>query len=473
MIHGLHDFVDRAHGEAKIAFIDMPYQHDLCAAVEDCVMGALPDDKKNLIICLPPRHYKTSFVSRALPPWAWGEVSPDCEFIGTSATSDLAISNAIANKRTILAPWYRKQYPEVQIALNEKDTQNSFKTTSGGSMYAVGLDGQITGFGAGKVRKGFGGAIIIDDPLKPVDIKSELMREKCIDYYTGTLKSRRNSVHNTPIILIMQRLHVDDLAGWLLRNETEQWHLVTFPAYDELTDTVLNPVTTSKEELQALREVDPETYFAQYQQSPIVDGGSIIKAQWWKLYDPEKEQLPTGLIFLTADTAFKAEKKHDASVIRAWLGVRDKLFCLDAIYGRWEFPELLQRAKEFWTKWAARGAREFWIEDKASGTPLEQVLFDAGIPAQAWKPNEYDYPDDKVARMRSASWAVHGGHVYLPSGNDKVRISDKETLSVAKHAKVLIEEAALFSSDMSHSHDDHCDTYTMADCLWRHAGGLR
>lgn len=470
MIHSLFDFNDRCSGENQEAFVDMQYLRDICAAVEQCIAGTLPDGKKNLILTVPPRHYKTTFISQRLPAWVWAEIAPDCEFISTSATAGLAINNAIMTKKIVDSEWYKAQYPHVRVSALDKEEQKFFKTTSGGALYAAGLGGTITGFGAGKVRRNFGGAIIIDDPLKAADAASDTMREKCIAYYVNTLKSRRNSVHNTPFILVMQRLHPDDLVGWVLQNEPEDWHLISFPAVTD--NKLLNPITTSLHELNTLKEVDPKTYYAQYQQTPIIDGGNIIKLDWWRTYDPATHG-KSGLIYLTADTAFKAEKKHDASVIRAWEGTQDGLFLLDAVYGRWEFPLLLRRAKEFWEKWFAQGAREFWIEDKASGTPLEQVLVDAGIPATGWKPADFGYPDDKVARMRTASWIVHGGRVYLPEGDEKVLLGEDADRSVyvQMHAKILMEEAAAFAEDMSHSHDDHCDTFTMAASLWTSAGG--
>ena len=300
------------------------------------------------------------------------------------------------------------------------------------------------------------------------------MREKCIAYYLDTLKSRRDSVHNTPILLVMQRLHPDDLIGWIMKRESEDWHLVSFPALvpaiDDQPDKLLNPITTSVKELRTLRDVAPQVFYAQYQQTPMIDGGNIIKMGWWRFFDSDQARKP-GLIFLTADTAFKESKKSDYSVIRVWEGTKDGLYCLDGIYGRWEFPILMQNAKNFWERWQKRGAREFWVEDKASGTPLVQMLNVGGIPAQGWKPSDFNYPDDKVGRMNSFAFTVHGGHVFLPRGDDVVMVEAGREERVAPHARILMEECAAFARDMSHAHDDHADTACMADSLWKDAGG--
>ncbi len=469
MIYDLFDYSDRVAGENAQPFIDMPYIRRMCADAEDCVMGQLPNGKKNLIICIPPRHYKTTFISRRLPAWCLAEVAPDCEFILTSFSNELVTDSAVAVKNIIESPWHQDLYPHLRTASETSNLKHYFKTSAGGSVYSASIGGVITGFGAGKVRAGFGGAIIIDDPIKASNARSEVLRKTSIEYFNGTLKSRRNSIHNTPIIIIMQRLHPDDLVGWILANEPEDWHLVTYPAVDA-DDNLLNPVTTSHKFLEDLKEVSPHTYWAQYMQSPIVQGGNIIKTNWWRTYKPE--QVSTGgLVFLTADTAYKSKEESDRSVIRAWGGTRDSLYCLDAVYGRWEFPELLQNAREFWGKWVQKGAREFWVEDKASGTPLAQTLRNNGVPADDWKPSDFGFPDDKVGRMNEAAWTVHGGHVLVPEGPAQIKVDADTNLYLTEQARALVEECAAFSPDMSHSHDDHCDTLTMAVSLWRDAGG--
>ena len=479
MIYSLFDYADRVAGENKSPFVNLPYLHTLCDALQDCVSGSLPGGAKNLACCIAPRHYKTSFGSRAFPAWCLAEVAPDCEFILTSYSESLVVDSAVAIRKIITQPWHTELYPHLKISGKDRNLQHYFKTTAGGSVYAAPIGGVITSFGAGKVRRGFGGAIIIDDTMKANEAKSPVMRKNVIDFYNNTLKSRRNSVHNTPIILIAQRLHPQDLLGWILEHEPDDWHVLSFPAIQN--GQPLNPLTTSLEFLEKLKEVAPHTFWSQYMQSPMVQGGNIIKLSWWKTYKPEATLEAAsnkgGLIFLTADTAYKAKSSSDASVIRAWEGTREHLYCLDAVYGRWEFPRLLKEAQIFWEKWFKKGAREFWVEDKASGTPLAQTLRDNGIPAEDWKPSDFDFPDDKVGRMNEAAWAVHGGHVLLPQGPESVVIGKEDKgdgesrLYLDAQSKVLVEECAAFSPDMSHAHDDHCDTLTMALSIWRSAGG--
>ncbi len=466
MIFNFFDYCDWVAGEDKQVFIDRAYLRHLCEVMELVISGDLPEGKKNLIINIPPRCFKTETVSKRFPSYCLSEVAPDCEFILTSATMPLAAANSMGVKRIIQNQWHKDLYPEVRIAKDEKDTQTYFKTTATGSVYAAGLNGTITGFGAGKVREGFGGAIIIDDPLKAADAKSPTMLESCVQYYLNVLKSRRNNAKNTPFILIAQRLHVDDLSGWLLKNESKDWHLVQYPALSP-DNTVLNDVTMSRDELETLKVVAPHTYYAQYQQTPMVPGGNIIKLPWWRIYDPATE-IPKGLRYITADTAYGEHEENDPSVYQLWEATEKCLYFIDSMYGSWEFPTLLRNAAQFWR---VANAKEFWVESKASGLSLKQTLNEPplNVPAQGWNPKDYEFPADKVGRMQESAWLVHGGRVALPAGNVPVRVSENNVVYVTPGAAALMEEAASFAKDMSHTHDDHCDAFTMAVSLYKDA----
>lgn len=463
MIYDLFDFTDRWAGESHQTFFDFPYLHKLTDALERAVTGDLPGGAKNLAISIAPRHYKTTFGSRAFPAWCFAEVAPDCEFILTSYSAGLATDNAMAVKNIISQEWYKDLYPHVQLSSVDKNIQNYFKTTSGGSVYAVGTGGTVTGFGAGKTRRGFGGCLIVDDPCKAIDARSETQRKNVVSYYSGTLKSRRNDANKTPFVLIAQRLHPDDLIGWALKNEPKDWAVVSFPAIDD-DGNLLNPVTMNMSELMNMKEVDPFTFYAQYMQTPVVPGGEMVKLSWWKSEEPP-HRMP--YIFITADTAYKSKADSDQSVIRAWGATKDALYELDAVWGRWDFPRLLEEATQFWNKWEGLGATDFYIEDRATGTPLEQTLNDAGVPATAWLPGKYSFPDDKVGRMSETAYYVHGHKVRLTAGPVPVKTEAGEVLYTTPSGAALVEECSLFQRDMSHAHDDHCDTLSMAVSIYK------
>ena len=429
---------------------DYPYIYSICNALERCVAGNLPNGAKNLLINIAPRTFKTSIVSRCFPAWCLS-IAPECEFILTSATSGLSVDNSLAVRQIFKEQWV-KELPYNHIKFADKDTQNYFRTTQGGAVYAQGLGGTITGFGAGKARDLFGGAIIIDDPLKASDAHSQLILQRCVEYYNGVLKSRRNNVKSTPIILIMQRLHRDDLTGWILQNEPESWYHLVLPAINDKNE-LINPTTMSYEELAQLKVVDPFTYYSQYQQEPITASGGIIKSDWWIRYNPDEVNEKIGFNFITADTAFKTHTMNDESVLQYWHADNSGLYLVDGVFGKYEFPDLTRIMKMFYEKHKDY-CREVFVEDKASGTPLVQTLQMQGIPCTAWKPSDFDFSDDKVGRVNDSAMLIYSGKVKLPTTS--VDYVDK-----------LIEQSLLFQRDMSHLHDDHVDAMTMAVSVYK------
>ncbi len=288
--------------------------------------------------------------------------------------------------------------------------------------------------------KGFSGALIIDDANKPADIMSETMRDKVRKYYDETLLSRLND-SNVPIFNIQQRLHLGDLSGYLL----EQYK------FDSIVKPLLEPDGTcniaSQYTPERIKEISfNDTMFqAQYQQSPVAEKGNIIQRDWWVMYDADHTPID-GKLIITADTAYKKTKTADYSCFQVWELLRKEMRLRDMIVGKWEFPELLEKATQIWRKWTddslINPAAFMYIEDKASGISLEQTLIQSGINAICWKPKEYDYPEDKVGRTRELSWDVYRGLVKLKKDD--------------KMSQYLVNEAALFAEDMSHAHDDSC-----------------
>lgn len=288
--------------------------------------------------------------------------------------------------------------------------------------------------------KGFSGALIIDDANKPADIMSEIMRDKVRKYYDETLLSRLND-SNVPIFNIQQRLHLGDLSGYLL----EQYK------FDSIVKPLLEPDGTcniaSQYTPERIKEISfNDTMFqAQYQQSPVAEKGNIIQRDWWVMYDADHTPID-GKLIITADTAYKKTKTADYSCFQVWELLRKEMRLRDMIVGKWEFPELLEKATQIWRKWTddslINPAAFMYIEDKASGISLEQTLIQSGINAICWKPKEYDYPEDKVGRTRELSWDVYRGLVKLKKDD--------------KMSQYLVNEAALFAEDMSHAHDDSC-----------------
>ena len=246
-------------------------QHEIIC---DALMKVYRGETKRLILNLPPRYSKTELAVVNFMAWGIG-MAPDAEFIHTSYSARLAANNSWQAREIVTHPAYTDLFPNT-ILRDDSAAKDEWRTTAGGIIYAVGAGGTITGYGAGKVRPGFGGCIIVDDPHKADEITSETVRPKVLEWFQNTLESRKNSSH-TPIILIMQRLHEEDLAGWLLAGGNgEQWEHINIPAIQP-DGTALWPEKHSIEDLRRMENASPWTFSSQYMQNPVPPAGGIFK----------------------------------------------------------------------------------------------------------------------------------------------------------------------------------------------------
>lgn len=265
----------------------------ICAALERVYRGEIT----RLIINIAPRYGKTevavkNFIANGLA------LNPAAKFIHLSYSDTLALDNSEEVKDMVQESWYQELFPEVQIKKDSK-AKKKWYTTKGGGVYATSSNGQVTGFGAGKVdeekeeteedpaemdeffadweeKKGFGGAIIIDDPLKPEDAHSDLRREKVNSRYDSTISNRVNS-RKTPIIIIMQRLHPQDLCGYVIENgEPGEWEVLSLPSI-KADGTALWPFKHTLEELNKLWNRNAGVFESQHLQNPKPLQGLLYK----------------------------------------------------------------------------------------------------------------------------------------------------------------------------------------------------
>lgn len=240
----------------------------ICDALERVFNG----ETKRLIINIPPRYSKTEIAVVNFIAWAMGR-APDSEFIHASYSSTLAVNNSVQIRNLVQHEEYQAIFPGVELA---SESSHHWKTTAGGVMYATGTGGTITGFGAGKHRDGFGGALILDDLHKADEARSEVRRQNVIDWFQNTLESRKNSPE-TPIVVIMQRLHEKDIAGWLLDGGNgEEWEHLCLPAIQE-DGTALWSEKHDIETLRRMEQAAPYVFAGQYLQRPAPPDGGTFK----------------------------------------------------------------------------------------------------------------------------------------------------------------------------------------------------
>lgn len=389
----------------KSDLLTAPFHVDMCHTLERVVTG----DINRLIINIPPRSGKTEIAVKNFIAWAMGNF-PDAEFIHASYSKTLATSNTAEIREIMSHEAFEAVFgaPSFRSDTNAKD---HFKTTQGGHVYATGAEGTVTGFGAGKMRDTFGGAIVIDDPHKAGEANSETMRKNVLDWFSVTMESRKNS-RETPIIIIMQRLHEDDLSGYLLSGGNgEKWHHLNIPAItDEGVSFWPDNSTFDLDELRRKEKANSYVFAGQYMQRPAPEGGGILKDHWWQYYRQEPEFAWRAIY---ADTAMKTKEANDYSVFQCWGRTKSgQKYLIDQIRGKWEAPDLLSQGRAFWQKHNAHKngkLRAFKVEDKASGTGLIQTLKREGIPIVAIQRDI-----DKVTRAYDAAPYVESGNVFLP-----------------------------------------------------------
>lgn len=387
---------------------------------------------RRLMIFMPPRMGKSLTTSELFPAWYLGR-HPERSVITASYSQEFVegfgrkVRNYVADPRT------RTVFPELQLADDSRSAAR-FDTTAGGSYYAVGRGGAITGRG--------GHLILIDDPIKDMEeARSEAVRRQLHDWYASVLYTRRQP--DTAIVLVQTRWHFDDLAGWLLREQKEEgWDVLNLPAIAEVDEgwrksgDPLWPEKFPLEDLNATRRVTgTAVWSALYQQRPVPEEGSIFKAEWWQRYDEIPELT---LIILSADTAFKAGSSNDYSVVTAWGVAKNGFYLLHVWRQRAEFPQLKRQLESMAAQF---NPHAILVEDKASGQSLIQELQQSTrLPIRPVKVDA-----DKVTRAHAVSPLVEAGRVFLPKA--------------APWLADFLDELSTFPAG---AHDDIVDSTTQA-----------
>jgi predicted phage terminase large subunit-like protein len=283
---------------------------------------------------------------------------------------------------------------------------------------ATSVGGVLTGRGAD--------FIIVDDPIKPGDTFSETLRKYVNDWYDNTLVSRLNNKQDGVIIVVMQRLHQDDLVGHLL--EVGEWDVLRFPAIAEEDEIHVaqtefgefrferkagEVLDAGRENLKTIEKIKHELgdylFQSQYQQNPVPMGGAIVKTAWLRYYVPEERPGRFSSKIQSWDTASKSGEFNDYSVCTTWGVLNQQHYLLDVFRCRLEYPDLRRAVKEQYLKHSPNAVV---IEDKGSGIQLLQDLRADGVFAlKAYCPPP---GNDKAMRLFAQSAVFENGCVWLP-----------------------------------------------------------
>ena len=380
---------------------------------------------KRLIINMPPRYLKSFCVSVSFPIWLLGR-DPSKKIIVASYSEKLAIKHSLDSRIIIASKWFKNNFNDCNI--NKSQNQKyKFLTTQNGFRMATSVGGTLTGEG--------GDILIIDDPHNPQDILSNKLREKTLNWYSHTFSSRLNDKKKGAIIIVMQRLHREDLTGFLLKKNQDWFHLNLPIIAEEEQEIVIENFTKHRkigdilqEEREGIFEIErikkdmgSYVFNAQYQQNPVSFESSIIKKEWFKTFEL-KEEIKFEKIYLSFDTAIKNSLENDPTVCSVW-GEKDDCFYLINVIRKWlEYPEL---KKEVINLIAFYRPFVVLIEDKASGQSLIQDLRknmnNNIIPIKVFK--------DKITRFAVASVSIESGRVFLPKFADWLTLFEEEIYS--------------------------------------------
>ena len=377
---------------------------------------------KRLIINIPPRYGKTELAVKMFIAWTLAK-NPMAKFIHLSYSDSLALDNSSMTKEYINSDAFQNIW-DLQL---KKDSQSQKKwyTTQGGGVYATSSGGAITGFGAGS-----GGAIIIDDPLKPDDALSDVRRSFINNRYNTTIRSRVND-RDVPIIVIMQRLHEDDLSGYLLDGGSgEQWHHLKLAALDD-ENNALWPEKHSFEELEAIRQADRYTFSGQYLQIPSPPEGGEWRKDWFNIIN--RAELPSDISFeMYIDGAYTKDTKNDPTGIQISGKSGDNLYIFKSIDKYLEMPELKNFVSAF-VQSCGVPISQILVEPKASGKSLVQLLRrETRYNVSEIKTNFVRY--SKIERARASSPFIEGGRVFLVKDTwNEAFLQQVSTFPNAKH----------------------------------------
>ena len=415
--------------------------HEIFAQkLEDVANGKI----NRLIVNMPPRHTKSEFCSTYFPALIMGN-QPNRKLMQTTHTGELAVRFGRKVRNMMDSVEYKRIFDNVELQADSKSA-GRWETNKGGEYFAAGVGGAITGRGAD--------LLIIDDPHSEQDALSPSALESCWEWYTSGPRQRLQQ--GGAIIVVMTRWSTIDLTAKLLDAQKEeaadQWEVVEFPAIFPDTNVSLWPEFWDITELEKVKASLPvQKWNAQWMQNPTSEEGSIIKREWWNIWEYD-EMPPVSYIIQSYDTAFSKKENADYSAISTWGVFRptpdspDCLILLDAQKGRWDFPELKRIAFNEYKYWEPDMTL---IEAKASGTPLTHELRRLGIPVVNYSPTR---GHDKSTRMHSVAPIFESQLVYAPQ---------------RKFAEEMIEECASFPFGKN---DDLCDTMTQALMRFREGG---
>lgn len=397
-------------------FVDGWHIDAICNYLQELANGHIPSN--NLLINVPPRHMKSLLCNVFFPAWVW-TYRPSAKFLFFSYAEELTVRDSVKCRKLIGSEWYQDRF---KVRIDPKnDMKSQFNNLDGGYRYCFGTGGSIAGQG--------GDFLIIDDPLEISKANSKPTREQINFTYDNAISTRGNDPKTVKKVLIMQRLHQDDLAGHILEKD-EAWEQLILPAeyegprfqssvgfVDPRTEPgqLLWPERFGMAEIDKLKSNLSEGMVAgQLQQRPAPLFGNVFKKEWFK----ERLSSPVGIaVFQSWDTAASIEDTSAYSAGIVGLLLPDyRLFIQEVSRDRVEFPQLHYMIEKLATRYKSQ-LRDIVIENKSSGIQAIQSLKQTSWTGEFVRP--FNPKGDKLARAYECAKWCEKGMVILPTPSDK------------------------------------------------------
>lgn len=404
------------------------------------------EKEEDIIANIPPRSSKSLIVSVSLNAWAWIK-DPTIPFIAVSFDEDLSYLNAQYCKDLIKSDEYQLLFGHIFQIRKDANSKGYFMNDKGGFRLSKTTGGNITG------HKGT--IIIVDDPQNPKTAESEVKRTEAITYYTNALYNRLTPINLGIRIIIMQRLHENDLTGYLLKNNGEDYRHICLPArlssdvkpaslVSYYKEGLLDPVRLSDKILSSFeRTLGSRGYTGQYQQTPSPDEGGIWKKEWFDIINPlflqrDPKESPVNVYI---DGAYTEKTENDPTGILTTFTVDNTIYIVDFQELWLEFPALIAWLQTYCQSMGVNSYSRVVIEPKASGKSIVQTL------RATTSHNVIESPpptDDKITRAHAKSPTLEGRRVKLVDG---------------RYIENFLNKIALFPNA---DHDEAVDLVVMA-----------
>lgn len=385
-------------------------------AVSDALTAVTKKQIKKLVIEVPPGAMKSMLACVFWPAWEWAEISPVTRWLYSSYEAGLATRDSVKCRRLIQSDWYQQRYGHKFALLPDQNVKTNFENDRTGFRKATSVGGGGTGNRADR--------IVVDDPHKVTEAESASIRESTVEWW-ATEMSNRGSSKESAYLVIQQRVHCDDVAGWCLEHGYE--HLIIPHEYEGVKYfgcLGLEDPRDKEGELYWPDRFDADWvasqkialgsygYAGQHQQRPVPREGGMIKLAWFQRY----RQLPANpdAIIQSWDTASKAKELNCPSVCGTWFVKGGNYYLADVFRKRMEYPELRRTAGNLAIKWKPT---QILVEDKSTGQSLLQDM-KLGVDDSGRK--EYfnlipiEPEGDKITRISTESPAIEAGRVFLP-----------------------------------------------------------